>query len=123
MANELKISVSTVSTKNGFNEGGTNTFSVNQTGKGNASFNQVLSTSAEALTVGETLAPFWIKVVNLDATASVTVGTDSTAIAKPLGQIPAGVGVAILTHVPVGATVYAVASAGTPTIHVEIFPD
>lgn len=126
MANELKFSVTSISNKNGFAEGTTNSCTLTQTGKTNISANQTLSSTAEALDAGEALAPFWLKVINLDATASVTVGTDATAVAKPLGQLPAASGANypfFLTHVPTGATVYAVASTGTPVIHFEIFPD
>jgi len=126
MASELTFNISTTSRINGIQEGSSNTCILTQTGTINRQVTQTLSTTAEAADVGDVVAPFWIKVINLDTTNTVTVGTDSTALAKPIGQLPAASGTNLpflFTRIPTGTTVYAVAGAGTPKIRLEIFPE
>lgn len=124
MANELTISISARSNKNGFDEGTAMSGSFTQAGTNNFSAEQGLSTTAEAIALGDVVAPCVVVISNLDVTNAVTVGADATAVAKKVSVLPAATSTnkpTCLVWLGSGDVLYAVAAAGTPSIKVTAF--
>ena len=123
MANEITIAMSMRASKGGASidtVGTTGPASANydMTGADMSSGTHATSTTTSALPLGSSVAPYRAYIMNMDATNSISLDRATPVSGTPFTTLAPGDECFLV--VPSGTTIYAIASASTPSLYYAI---